>query len=1161
MRRLSCLTVFLGLWILYFSARAGYAAEWVRESAREIPVALEADVAVVGGGTCAVSAAARAANVGSRVLLITSKPYLGEDLCSFFRLWLEDGESPEGPLERSLFAHPDLEPVLPYEYQANMPSSGKHLDTEPPSVLRDGRWGTAYTQSVQYDDHVTLSLDLGEKHMLREFRIYFFQSNNNYEVSAVSLSGSEDGADWKEFLSLENERLGEGTYVDEALCMKGALDGKARYIRCTVKKGTQAQRMLLGEIQILGGAKEAAKSGTVAVVPPLHVKRILDETLLDAGVFFLYSSYADELLWDEEGRLAGLLIVNRAGRQAVLVRSVVDATHRAWLARRSGAAFGDYPSGLRAFKRVVVGGSPVQGLHVKSRQIPLSEPIGGQNTLRYGTGGFSETVKRINQPMTRSISSLTKYQLFFSLKDASFSSFAEAEQRARDLTFHPDQMDASEALFEIPPDRMKGEARLDREWPGAASAPLDAFQPKGVDGLFVLGPCADLSPQAAHCLVRPLEAIRMGARIGLAAAQRTVPLPVSKDTSLRIRGDIASSLCVPGDTREALYGLRRRGPPCKRVRLRERNLPVLDSVDVVVAGGGTSGAPAAIGAARQGANTLVLEHLYALGGVGTTGMIGVYCAGYRKGFTEEVDAGVAALGCGTHIVGKQEWWRREILKAGGRIWFGVLVCGAFVEDSIVKGVVVATPEGRGVVLADVVVDATGNGDVALAAGAQCMYVGSEHAAMQGTGLPRRELGASYINTDWTYVDETDMVDVRSAFIQAKQRNKGAWDLAQLVDTRERRRVVGEMILSPLDIVNQRRFPDTVAISQGGRLDSHGFTIHPFYLINNWHGGQTYTPYRCLLPRGWKGILVVGLAVSAHRDAIPSIRMQPCMQNLGYAAGVAAAMSSQTGKGPHEIDLDPLQSHLVEKGCLTPDVPEHEDSFPLPDDAVEDAVVCLTTRGYEKLGILLAAQDRSKPLMREAYARCEERQGRLRLAHVLGVLGDDTGILSLLEAVSGAEEFDEERIDRYFPCITWLDSYIIALGRTKHRDALAPLLEKLSLLHPKSSFSHFRALAEALEQMGSREAAEPLADLLDACGKDQYVVTEEEALEGVFRGKSGVRNLILARVLYRCGDHERRGKSVLEAYARDVRGVFSRHADAVLSRVAGKNTRPERWLGE
>ena len=53
--------------------------------------------------------------------------------------------------------------------------------------------------------------------------------------------------------------------------------------------------------------------------------------------------------------------------------------------------------------------------------------------------------------------------------------------------------------------------------------------------------------------------------------------------------------------------------------------------------------------------------------------------------------------------GERTW--RNLLKAGAEIWFGTLGCGAFVDDGRVIGAVVATPQGRGVVLAETVIDA------------------------------------------------------------------------------------------------------------------------------------------------------------------------------------------------------------------------------------------------------------------------------------------------------------------------------------------------------------------------------------------------------------------------------------------------------------------------
>jgi ABC-type transport system involved in Fe-S cluster assembly fused permease/ATPase subunit len=60
------------------------------------------------------------------------------------------------------------------------------------------------------------------------------------------------------------------------------------------------------------------------------------------------------------------------------------------------------------------------------------------------------------------------------------------------------------------------------------------------------------------------------------------------------------------------------------------------------------------------------------------------------------------------------------------------------------------------------------------------------------------------------------------------------------------------------------------------------------------------------------------------------------------------------------------------------------------------------------------------------------------------------------------------------------------------------------------------------------------------------VTDTAGLTAEARSKSGQRDLTLARVLYRLGDHEEIGKTILEQYARDVRGHYARHAQAVLS---------------
>ena len=111
---------------------------------------------------------------------------------------------------------------------------------------------------------------------------------------------------------------------------------------------------------------------------------------------------------------------------------------------------------------------------------------------------------------------------------------------------------------------------------------------------------------------------------------------------------------------------------------------------------------------------------------------------------------------------------------------------------------------------------------------------------------------------------------------------------------------------------------------------------PYLLLEHpEHKGVTvYVPYRAMLPKGLDGILVTGLGISAHRDAVPLIRMQPDIQNGGYAAGRGRGHGGQGRRaGCGRSTSRQLQQHLVEIGNLPDSVLDDKDSYPLPDERI------------------------------------------------------------------------------------------------------------------------------------------------------------------------------------------------------------------------------------
>lgn len=155
--------------------------------------------------------------------------------------------------------------------------------------------------------------------------------------------------------------------------------------------------------------------------------------------------------------------------------------------------------------------------------------------------------------------------------------------------------------------------------------------------------------------------------------------------------------------------------------------------DVAIAGGGTAGAVAAIAAARNGVKTIVVEQFGFLGGSGSAALVVPMMPNHVKGkplvrgISQEIQRRLLDLGyAATDKNGNDGWFNPEALKfvleemvleAGGKILYFTFVEDVIMEGDELKGIVVVNKSGRRTIFSKIVIDSTGDGDIAAMAGA------------------------------------------------------------------------------------------------------------------------------------------------------------------------------------------------------------------------------------------------------------------------------------------------------------------------------------------------------------------------------------------------------------------------------------------------------------
>ena len=459
-------------------------------------------------------------------------------------------------------------------------------------------------------------------------------------------------------------------------------------------------------------------------------------------------------------------------------------------------------------------------------------------------------------------------------------------------------------------------------------------------------------------------------------------------------------------------------PPSRRGDAYEepgRSIPVYHRCDVLVVGGGPAGTAAALAAARGGADVTLLERYNHLGGLSTGGLV-IWIDRMTdwegrqviRGFADDVFDRLppdAVAGPGRELWGSRDpaiakhWSLRTsafhgvvtwaptidperlklvsqemLLEAGVRLVFHSWAALPIVRDGQVDGVVFESKAGRQAIMAKVVVDATGDGDIFARAGAVhdtdieqgdvhhsantsfllggvdmaawLRFRGEEPEQYQDfLKLGRERIGyfqppyVSWRNDIAVFmgprqsglsaldVDDMTELEIRSHRFMAShcaffREHAPGFEQAYMLQSapqlgvRHTRRLAGVGRVERADWDRGVAQPDEIGVSPSLSLKFPPVSV----------------PYGALVPRSLDGLLAGGRHISCDANSHGFMREIPQCWLTGQAAGAAAALAVGAGVQPRAVNATALQRELRRQGVFLNDpvaAPAHE---PIRSDA-------------------------------------------------------------------------------------------------------------------------------------------------------------------------------------------------------------------------------------
>ncbi len=530
----------------------------------------------------------------------------------------------------------------------------------------------------------------------------------------------------------------------------------------------------------------------------------------------------------------------------------------------------------------------------------------------------------------------------------------------------------------------------------------------------------------------------------------------------------------------------------------EANLPYSEKAeihrayDVIVVGGGTAGAIAALTAAENGLAVCCIEESSALGGTGTLGGIPGYYYGLRSGRFDAVDEHARTLRDGQFVPAgsansdaKAIIFEQELRAAGADIFLESRVPDeAYIKEGCkVRGLRFATTDAILHFDCRFLIDGTANGEACAALG--CAF--TEGRATDGKCQPfssvrvrRHGAGIGSANFDAGYVLSADAADMTRAIIHSnalhvkppqEEQEHICW-ISPIPGLREGRLIQCDEVLRFRDFVAGRWAGKRPLAYAYANFDSHSrdwafadAEIRDWMVGASLWGKNIVAPITLgmMLPKGFDNLAVAGRALGVDHLTASLLRMQPCLQKQAEALGLAVAMSLKAGIPVRAVPLAELENRLRASGCLN-------DESTLPDCSFPEDIATLPQRlSSEKPGEAIWQSSHNIERCRDILLKelhSENLHSRRHSAIALGIAGDATGLFVLREMLLENDAFlpQSSRAQNQRRILAAAD----LLGRLGTPEDAALLLDVLSRSEEDVSlFTHtFRALVE----LGGRHTA-------------------------------------------------------------------------------------------